>query len=114
MPAIQAEVVPTDTLPFALYPRKLLERGGAIRKSKLVDFAHTQARLSGDFEIVVMGAHGLDRYHRVPLYVTSKRDYQATSSSSGFVTDMIFRIDRSTDSLLWTKRGLALVCLVDH
>lgn len=114
MPAIAAEVIAISEVGYKLYPRRLLN-SGTIQKNKLLDISSFSDHLVFDnYEIVSEEQHGLDRYCRVPLFVTSRRDHIPPSSAEGFITNMIFKIDKSTNRQYWTKRALALVCLVDH
>jgi hypothetical protein len=114
MPAITAEAVATSEAGYKLYPKHLLD-SGTIQKNKLIDYSNFSDHLVFDnYEIVSEEQHGLDRHYAVPLYVTSRRGHVPPRANEGFVTNMIFKIDKSTDRQFWTKRALALVCLVDH
>lgn len=114
MPVIAAEVVATSEVGFKLYPRRLLD-SGTFLEDKLIDYSRFSDDLVfDDYEIVAEERHGLDRYCALPLYVTSWREHAPPGAPQSFVTNMILKIDKSTDRHLWTKRALALVCTVDH
>ena len=70
------------------------------------------------YEIVKQDRNTLERYYEVPVYATSRRNFIHAClnprGGGGLVTTMLLRVDRSTDRQFWERRGLALVCMVDH